>query len=64
MKKYSLPRKEEVYPYQSRYGSHRDMVIKFVSGDKVVCRDELGEYTTDESKLDNNLADPKRYSGR
>ena len=55
--------KKEVYPYPSRYGSHRSMVIS-KDGDKVVCKDEFGEYETTVGRLDNGLADPRRYSGR
>jgi hypothetical protein len=46
----------------SLYGSHRSMVVKELDNDKVVCEDDLGEYTTDTSKLDNGLADPSRWS--
>ena len=46
----------------SLYGSHRSMVVKELDNDKVVCEDDLGEYTTDTSKLDNGLADPSRWA--
>ena len=46
----------------SLYGSHRSMVVKELDNDKVVCEDDLGEYTTDTSKLDNGFADPSRWS--
>ena len=54
---------KEVYPYPSRYGSHRSMVVSQF-GCVVVCKDEFGEYETTKDRLDNGLADPKRYSGR
>lgn len=44
------------------YGSHRSMVVKELDNGKVVCKDDLGEYTTLTSKLDNGLADPSRWS--
>ena len=44
------------------YGSHKSMVVKELDNGKVVCEDDLGEYTTDTSKLDNGLADPSRWS--
>mgnify|MGYP001361720896 FL=1 len=44
------------------YGSHRSMVVKELDNGKVVCEDDLGEYTTHTSKLDNGLADPSRWS--
>jgi hypothetical protein len=31
---------------------------------KVVCKDDKGTYITEKNRLDNGLADPKRYSGR
>ena len=44
------------------YGSHRSMVVKELDNGKVVCKDDLGEYTTLTSKLDNGLADPSMWS--
>ena len=44
------------------YGSHRSMVVKELDNGKVICKDDLGEYTTLTSKLDNGLADPSRWS--
>ena len=44
------------------YGSHKSMVVKELERGKVVCEDDLGEYTTHTSKLDNGLADPSRWS--
>ena len=46
----------------SLYGSHQSMVVKELDNGKVVCKDDLGEYTTLTSKLDNGLADPSRWS--
>ena len=44
------------------YGSHRSMVVKELDNGKVVCKDDLGEYTTLTSKVDNGLADPSTWS--
>ena len=44
------------------YGSHKSMVVKELEHGKVVCEDDLGEYTTHTSTLDNGLADPSRWS--
>ena len=55
------PSKSETYNFPSRYGSHTSMVIS-QEGDKVICRDEFGEYFTYKDRIDNNLADPSRYS--
>jgi hypothetical protein len=60
---------------QSPYGSHTDMVVDpavFASGgavanlkdNQVFCQDDQGYYITERSRLDNGLADPRRYSGR
>jgi len=46
----------------SLYGSHQSMVVKELDNGKVICKDDLGEYTTLTSKLDNGLADPSRWS--
>ena len=59
MKRNSRPIKKEIYPYLSRYGSHSDMVVR-ENGDKVICKDEFGEYETTRDRLDNKLADPRR----
>lgn len=52
------------YPYPSRYGSHKSMVVKdsddYNDTDYVVCKDEFGEYITSKNRLDNGLADPNR----
>ena len=61
----------------SQFGSHRSMVRdpdEYVSPEDnrsqvscgpgvVLCEDDRGFYTTLEERLDNGLADPKRYSG-
>jgi hypothetical protein len=39
------------------------MIVKDL-GDKVVCRDDRGDYTTVPDNIDNGLADPYRNSGR
>ena len=56
-------KKEEKYPYPSRFGSHKLMVVN-ESGDKVICKDEFGEYETEKWRLDNGLADPNRQRER
>ena len=59
-------KKPEPYTYPTRYGSHASMVDMEKTGElnkenKVVIQDEHGYYITDESRLDNGLADPNRY---
>ena len=59
-------KKPEAYTYPTRYGSHTSMVDMEKTGElnkenKVVIQDEHGYYITDESRLDNGLADPNRY---
>jgi hypothetical protein len=54
--------KKEVYPYQSRFGSHLKMVIKDNNDGTVICKDEFGEYTTLKRRLDNGMADPSRFN--
>lgn len=62
-----MPEVKDPYAYPSRFGSHRSMVVPpiegagIVSGGGVVCRDEWGEYVTEEKRLDNGLADSNRY---
>ena len=51
--------KKEKYPYPSRYGSHRSMVVH-EDGNRVVCEDEYGQYWTTVDRLDNGEADPRR----
>ena len=52
-----------VYPYPSRYGSHKTMIISENDDGSVVCKDEWGNYTTFADRLDNGLADPNRFNG-
>ena len=57
----------EAYKYPTRYGSHASMIDEEKTGyineeNKVVIEDEHGYYITDVSRLDNGLADPKRYN--
>ena len=58
-------RKEEKssYPYPSRYGSHKSMVVG-EGVDYVLLRDEFGEYKTTREMLDSGMTDPKRTDGR
>lgn len=49
------------YKYPSRFGSHKSMVVEENSDGTVILQDEFGVYTTDATRLDNGLADPKRY---
>lgn len=44
----------------TRFGSHKSMVIKDL-GDTVICKDDIGEYVTSKSRLDNGLADSNRW---
>lgn len=53
--------KDKKYPYPSRYGSHASMVVRELEGNKVVLKDEFGEYETYRKRLDNGSADPFRY---
>ena len=46
----------------SFYGSHQSMVVKQLDNGMVVCKDDIGEYTTFADRLDTGLADPKRWS--
>ena len=66
--------RQEKYPYPSRYGSHKCMVVLDNSDakskyydteeDVVVCKDEFGEYETTVDRLDNGTADPNRFDHR
>lgn len=47
---------------ESRFGSHKSMVVKYLDNNECICKDDLGEYITLTSRLDNGLADPKRFS--
>lgn len=46
----------------SWFGSHKSMVVKELDDGMVVCKDQKGEYTTFANRLDNGLADSKRFS--
>tara|TARA_Y100000310_G_scaffold330701_1_gene402798 strand:+ start:780 stop:956 length:177 start_codon:yes stop_codon:yes gene_type:complete len=43
---------------------YKDRGRHTISEDEVVCKDDRGYYITLKNRLDNGLADPKRYSGR
>jgi hypothetical protein len=60
MAKVQMSQKKD-YPYPSRFGSHKIMVVR-EEGENVVCVDEFGEYTTNKQRLDDGIADPKRYA--
>lgn len=61
MAKTQVADKKAVYGYSSRFGSHKSMVVKTVDDNKVVCKDEFGEYTTNVKRLDDGTADPARF---
>lgn len=47
----------------SQFGSHSCMVIDKPAYDNYVwCKDDLGEYLTLKSRIDNGLADPNRWN--
>lgn len=54
----------------SFFGSHNKMVVSSdlfeaeLKENEVVCKDDDGYYITVKNRLDTNLADPNRYSGR
>lgn len=54
----------------SFYGSHLTMVVPSdlfdveLNEKEVICKDDDGYYITLKERLDSNLADPNRYSGR
>ena len=52
---------QQKYPYPSRFGSHKSMVVK-EDGEFVFCEDEFGQYKTLKNRLDNGCADPFRYA--
>ena len=63
-----VPTKQEAYKYKTRYGSHTDMIDEEKTSELkderfVVLQDEHGYYITERTRLDNGLADPKRYDG-
>jgi hypothetical protein len=45
------------------YGSHASMIVKDLE-DKVILKDDFGEYTTTKDRLDTGLADPNRNGKR
>ncbi len=56
-----MPVKELKYPYPSRFGSSKSMLVDVPSVDGMcTCEDEYGLYQTEEWRLDNNLTDPNR----
>lgn len=57
-----VPSKEEKYLYPSRFGSHKSMVIEENADGTVILADEFGIYTTTKDRLDDGVADPKRYA--
>tara|TARA_R100000808_G_scaffold2804_3_gene10599 strand:- start:105938 stop:106177 length:240 start_codon:yes stop_codon:yes gene_type:complete len=62
-----VPTKQEAYKYKTRYGSHADMIDEEKTSelnDKklAVLEDEHGYYITERHRIDNGLADPKRYT--
>lgn len=57
----AAPKKKSDYAYPSRFGSHKGMVVA-ENGDKVTCKDEFGEYETEAWRLDDNSADPNRFT--
>lgn len=62
-----IPTKQEPYAHPSRYGSHSSMIDEEKTSElndenKAVLQDEHGYYITERARLDNGLADPKRYS--
>ncbi len=64
-----VPAKQEPYKYKTRYGSHADMIDEEKTSELnnenlVVLSDEHGYYITERTRLDNGLADPKRYNGK
>ena len=63
--------KEKPYPYPSRFGSHRSMIVTTLSSEAdsinedtgVLClEDEFGLYFTPTNRIDSGLADPNRYT--
>ena len=56
--------KEKKPQFPSRYGSHASMLIdpgQDIEPGTVVCKDEFGEYVTFANRIDNGLADSKRW---
>ena len=67
-KKYVPPSKKKEEPkFPSLYGSHSSMINeeeteKLDDDTMVVLKDEKGLYTTYRRRLDNKMADPRRYN--
>ena len=66
-KRYVPPSKKEVIKFPSLYGSHSSMIDeeetkKLDDDTMVVLKDEKGLYTTYRKRLDNKMADPRRYN--
>ena len=55
-------RPDEYHANNSRI--YRGRGIHTILEKEVVCKDDKGYYITFKSRLDDGLADPKRYSGR
>jgi len=60
--------KAEKYPYPTRFGSHKSMVVestpeelKDLAEDEVICQDEFGRYKTQAKRLDNGQSDGFRF---
>jgi len=63
MSKSYTPPKNTVYPYPSRFGSHKSMLINDdLIDNNVICNDEFGDYNTTADRLDNGRSDPNRYA--
>jgi hypothetical protein len=67
-KKYISPgKKKEEIKFPSLYGSHSSMIDeeeteKLDDGTMVVLKDEKGFYKTYRKRLNNKMADPRRYN--
>jgi hypothetical protein len=55
-----MAKTKTVYPYPSVFGSHKSMAVAEAVDGMVTCKDNLGEYVTEEYRLDNGEADPNR----
>lgn len=56
-----MAKKVDTYKYPSLFGSHKSMVVKELTEEVVVCKDDYGEYKTYKSRLDDGMADPYRF---
>jgi hypothetical protein len=53
------------YPYPTRFGTHRSMVLGEVDNNGMVpCGDEFGQYLTHYSNIDSGRLDPARTDSR